>query len=236
MTAHRPTIMGTRHMVAAGHYLAAHAGFEILEAGGNAVDAGVAAGIALGVLQPDKVSVGGVAPLMVYDARAREIHNLDGLGVWPRTITPDYFQKHHDGKIPVGVLRSIVPAAPDAWITALERWGTLSFGEVANFALRFARDGFPLHPLMAEFVRDNVASYQRWPSTAKVFLPRGKPPLAGEVFVQADLGKTLQYMIDQEKAAKRKGRRAALAAARAAFYTGDIAAAIVKFVQREGGQ
>ena len=235
MTSHRPTILGTRHVVAAGHYLAAHAGFEILEAGGNAVDAGVAAGIALGVLQPDKVSVGGVAPLMVYDARGREIHNLDGLGVWPRAITPDYFQKHHDGKIPVGVLRSIVPAAPDAWITALERWGTLSFGEVAGFALRFARDGFPVHPLMAEFVRDNVAIYQRWPSTAKVFLPRGKPPQAGELFVQADLGKTLQYMIDEEKAARRKGRRAALAAARAAFYTGDIAAAIVAFVQREGG-
>ncbi|MBI3057162.1 MAG: gamma-glutamyltransferase, partial [Betaproteobacteria bacterium] len=82
-TANRPTIMGTRHVIAAGHYLAAHAGFEILEAGGNAVDAGVAAGIAVGVLQTDKVNFGGVAPLIVYLAKKREIHCIDGLGVWP---------------------------------------------------------------------------------------------------------------------------------------------------------
>src|SRR3990170_7951964 len=97
-TANRPTIMGTRHVVAAGHYLAAHAGFEILEAGGNAVDAGVAAGIAVGILQPDKVSFGGVAPTIVFDAKSRQIHNIDGLGVWPQAMTPDYFARHHGGK------------------------------------------------------------------------------------------------------------------------------------------
>src|SRR5262249_19096891 len=132
LSAHRPAIMGTRHVVAAGHYLAAHAGFEILEAGGNAVDAGVAAGIALGVLQPDKVSFGGVAPLIAYQAARRAVHCPDGVGVWPRAISPDSFQREHGGKIPVGVLRCVVPAAPDAWITALGRWGTMSFGDVAR--------------------------------------------------------------------------------------------------------
>ena len=140
----RPTVMGTRHVIAAGHYLAAHAGFEILEAGGNAIDAGVAAGIAVGVLQTDKVNFGGVAPLIVYSAKTREVHCIDGLGVWPQAITPDYFQKNHNSKIPPGVLRSVVPAAPDAWITALERFGTMTFAEVASAAIRFARDGFPM--------------------------------------------------------------------------------------------
>src|SRR3990170_190857 len=106
-TANRPTIMGTKHVIAAGHYLAAHAGFEILEAGGNAVDAGVAAGIAVGVLQTDKVNFGGVAPLLVYLAKKRAIHCIDGLGVWPRAVTPDFFMRHHGGKIPAGVLRSV---------------------------------------------------------------------------------------------------------------------------------
>ena len=235
MNAHRPTIMGTRHLVAAGHYLAAHAGFEILEAGGNAVDAGVAAGVALGVLQPDKVSFGGVAPLMVYEARTRAVNNIDGLGVWPRAIAPDYFQRQHGGKIPAGVLRCIVPAAPDAWLTALERWGTMSFGEVASYAVRFARDGFPMHALMSRFVRDNVEAYRRWPSTARIFLPGGRPPEPGQLFVQTDLARTLQYMIDEEKTASGAGRRAGLRAAREAFYKGDIAAAIARFVQREGG-
>ena len=233
--ANRPTIMGTRHVVAAGHYLAAHAGFEILEAGGNAVDAGVAAGIAVGILQPDKVSFGGVAPTIVFEAKSRQIHNIDGLGVWPQAVTPDYFARHHGGKIPVGVLRCVVPAAPDAWITALERFGTMSFSDVASHALRFARDGFPMYPLMAEFVGANLATFQRWPSTAKVMLKKGQAYAPGERFVQSDLGRTLQYMMDAERAAKRKGRKAGLKAARDAFYKGDIARTIVRFIEREGG-
>ena len=234
-TANRPTIMGTRHVIAAGHYLAAHAGFEILEAGGNAVDAGVAAGIAVGVLQTDKVNFGGVAPLLVYLAKKRAIHCIDGLGVWPQAVTPDFFLKHHGGKIPAGVLRSVVPAAPDAWITALARFGTMSFGEVAAAAIRFAREGFPMYPLMSEFIKDNRASYARWPSSKKVFLPRGRAPEPGEVFVQAELGTTLQYLADVEKANRRKGRSAALRAARDAFYKGDVATAIVKFHRQTGG-
>ena len=231
----RPTVMGTRHVIAAGHYLAAHAGFAILEAGGNAIDAGVAAGLAMGVLQTDKVNIGGVAPQIIYVAKTRQIHCIDGLGVWPRAVTPDFFQKHHGGKIPAGVLRSVVPAAPDAWITALERFGTMTFAEVAAAAIRFARDGFPMYPLMSEFIKEHRSSYERWAASKKVFLPKGRAPEPGEVFVQAELGRTLQYLADVEKANRRKGRRAALRAARDAFYKGDIAAAIVKYHRQEGG-
>lgn len=236
MAASRMTIMGTRHVISAGHYLAAHAGFGILEAGGNAVDAGVAAGIAIGVLQTDKVNFGGVAPQIIYTAKNRKVHCIDGLGVWPRAVTPDYFQKKHGGKIPPGVERCVVPAAPDAWITALSNFGTMSFGEVASAAIRFARDGFPMYPLMSQFIKDNPDAYGRWPSSRKVFMPRGRAPEAGEIFVQADLGGTMQYMADQEKrAARRGGRKAGLNAARDAFYKGDIAREVEKFIRREGG-
>src|SRR6266566_1313278 len=127
----RPLLLGTRHMAVAGHYGAAHAAFVVLESGGNAVDAGVAAGIALGVLQSDLVNVAGVAPIMIYRATTREVLTISGLGTWPRAVTPDLFQKHHGGRIPVGLLRAVVPAAPDAWITALEQYGTMSFGDCA---------------------------------------------------------------------------------------------------------
>jgi len=233
--AHRPTIAVTRHAIAAGHYLAATAGFDILQAGGNAVDAGVAAGIALGVLQSDLVDVAGVAPIMIYLAERREVVTIAGLGTWPKALDPEFFMKHHGGKIPVGVLRTVVPAAPDAWITALKRYGTMSFGEVAAAATRLARDGFPMYPLMADSLKRHAERHAQWPSSAAVFLPGGRPPEVGEVFRQTDLGASLQYMIDEEKAAAKRGREAGLDAAHDAFYRGDIAKKIVAFMKQEGG-
>src|ERR1700751_3764271 len=142
-TPHRPTIAVTRHAISAGHYLAATAGFEILQAGGNAIDAGCAAGIALGVLQSDLVDVAGVAPIMIYLAEKEEVVTIAGLGPWPKALDPELFMRDHGGKIPKGVLRTVVPAAPAAWIPALRRYGTLSFSEVAAAAIGLARDGFP---------------------------------------------------------------------------------------------
>src|SRR5205807_4056153 len=86
MKAHRPTIMGTRHMVAACQYLAAEAGFRVLEAGGNAIDAGVAAGIALGVVQPEYVNFAGVAPIIIYSAAENRVITISGLGGWPKAL------------------------------------------------------------------------------------------------------------------------------------------------------
>jgi len=235
MKSHRPTIMGTRHMVAATHYLAAEAGFRILEAGGNAIDAGVAAGIALGVVQPEYVNVAGVAPIIIYSAADNRVFTIPGLGTWPMAIERDHFQKHHGGKIPQGILRTVVPAAPDAWITALERFGTMSFGDVAHSAIGFARDGFPVYPLMSEVITEHEAEYRMFPSNIALYLPKGRPPRVGEVFVQKALGATLQHMADQEAAARHGGREAGLAAARHAFYRGDIARAIVKFQKENGG-
>ncbi len=232
----RLTIMGTRHVAAAGHYLAAHAAFEILEAGGNAIDAGVAAGITIGVVQTDKVNFGGVAPQIIYTAKDRKVHCIDGLGVWPKGITPDYFQQRHGGKIPPGVERCVVPAAPDAWLTALAHYGTMSFGEVASAAIRFASKGFPVYGLLSQFIQAHRRDYERWPSSSSVFLPKGRVPQVGEIFVQSDLGRTLQFLADEERAvARKRGRKAGLKAARDAFYKGDIAREVTRFIEQQGG-
>jgi gamma-glutamyltranspeptidase/glutathione hydrolase len=234
-TAHRPTIAVTRHAIAAGHYLATIAGFDILQAGGNAIDAGVAAGITLGVVQSDLVNCAGVAPILLYLADKREVVTIAGLGPWPKALDPELFQREHGGKIPVGVLRTVVPAAPDAWITALNRYGTMSFGEVAAAATRLARDGFPMYPLMADSLTRHAERHASWPSSAAVYLPGGKVPEAGELFYQRDLGASLQYMADEEKAASGRGREAGLEAARDSFYRGDIAKEIVAFMKEQGG-
>ena len=233
--AHRPTIAVTRHAIAAGHYLAATAGFAILEAGGNAIDAGCAAGIALGVLQSDLVDVAGVAPIMIYLAEKREVVTIAGLGAWPRALDPELFMREHGGKIPKGVLRTVVPAAPDAWITALKRWGTMSFGAVAAAAIRLARDGFPMYPLMEASLKRHEADHRGWPSSAAIFLPNGRVPEAGDIFRQTDLAASLQYMADEERAAAGRRREAGLDAAHDAFYRGDIAKKIVAFMKEQGG-
>lgn len=230
----RARIIGTRHMVAAGHYLAAQAAFQILEAGGNAVDAGVCGGIALGVLQSEYVGFAGVAPIMIRPASTGEVFTISGLGCWPKAASLEAFHQDHGGRIPPGILRTLVPAAPDAWITALERWGTMSFGDVAAAAVRFACDGFPMAELTSRIISAAADNYRRWPSNAEIYLPNGRPPQPGELFVQNDLGRTIQYMIDVEAAAP-GDRAAGLQAARDAFYRGDIAQTLTQYHTANGG-
>ena len=92
LTSYRPSVMGTTHMVSAGHYLATAAGYRILEQGGNATDAGVASGIALNVTLPHMTCFGGVAPIIVYTAETKQIRTISGLGRWPKSTPVESFQ------------------------------------------------------------------------------------------------------------------------------------------------
>ena len=196
--ADRPNVMGTRHVVVAGHSMAAQAAFQVLEAGGNAIDAGVAGGLALNVLESEFASFAGVAPIILYLAETNEVVTISGLGGWPRAASCEFFQEHHNGTIPHGVLRTVVPAAPDAWITALKDYGTMSFAEVAGDAISHARDGFVMYPLMAEVLDKYQDRTRQRPANAEVYLPGGKPPAVGDIFYQTDLAASLQYMADEE--------------------------------------
>ncbi len=233
--AYRPTIMGINGMVASGHYLATLAGERILARGGNAVDAGVAAGLCLCVLHTDMVNLAGVAPIIVYLAEEDRVLTISGLGRWPRAASVAYFKEHCGGKIPLGVLRCITPGSPDAWITALAEYGTMSLADVMAEAIRLAGEGFPMHPFMAANVREAAAQVQRWPSSAEILLPGGRAPEAGQIFVQRDLARTMRRLVDAEAGARHAGRRAGLEAARDRFYRGDIAREIADFYAAEGG-
>lgn len=222
-------------MVVAGHYLAAEAGQAMLEAGGNAIDAGVAAGIALGVLHSDQVQFSGVAPILIYSAEHDEVVAIAGLGPWPRAAQLDMFVREHNGAIPLGLLRTVVPAAPDAWITALKLYGSMSFADVAAPAIRYAREGFAMHPVMAHYIETYRDNYAMWDTNAAIWLPGGKVPEVGDLFVQSELADTIQFMADEDRAAQSGGREAGLEAARATFYTGDIAARIVAYHDEHGG-
>ncbi len=162
--------------------------------------------------------------------------NFVGVGPWPKAMPEDYFNDLHGGRVPPGILNTVVPAAPDIWLTALERFGTMSFAQVSRAAIRFARDGFPMYPFMREVLDAYRNDYKDEPSTTDIFMPGGKPPVVGELFYQRDLAATLSYLAEEETNAARNGDRAAgFRAARRAFYEGDIAAAIVEQQENLGG-
>ena len=231
----RPTIMGTRYMVSAGHYLAAGAAVRILEAGGNAIDAGVAAGLCINVLQADLTNLGGVAPLMIYRSSSQSVESISGLGWWPKAADPDYFRQSLNGRIPRGIHRCVMPAAVDAWLTALERHGTLTFAQVAEPAIDLAANGFPMHHVMRDTLLEEQAlrAMREWPSTAAVFLRDGQPIPIGQRVVQAELANTLELLAEAERGAST--RESGIRAARDRFYRGDIAESMVAFSREQGG-
>ena len=235
LSSYRPPVMGTTHIVSSGHYLAAAAGYRILEEGGNAVDAGVASGIAINVTLPNATNFGGVAPIILYEASSDSIMTISGLGRWPRAASIEYFVKNHGGDIPLGVLRSVVPSAPDAWLTALEKFGTMTFEQVVTPALELAENGFPLTDggWVSQGAQGNT---ELWPSSREVFAHNGRPIEAGDTLVQKDLAWTFRRLIDVEKAAgSGQGREGAIRAARDYFYRGEIAEEMTRFSEEQGG-
>src|SRR5215813_4764641 len=118
--------MARRHVVVSGHYCASLAGLQVLEAGGNAIDAGVATGLAIDVLESEFVGFGGVAPIMVRLADGT-VHVINGVGGGRPGTDTELFHRRYGGRIPDGLLHTVIPAAPANWIEALRRWGTMSF-------------------------------------------------------------------------------------------------------------
>jgi gamma-glutamyltranspeptidase/glutathione hydrolase len=208
---------------------------RMLRRGGNAIDAGVAAGICIDVLLPDLCSFGGVAPIIVYHKETGDLVSISGLGYWGRSATLQHFVDHEGGEIPVGVKRSVVPGAPDSWLTALARYGKLSFVEVVQPAIELCEGGFVVYPSLQRNIAKEQEQIAAWSTTAQIFLPNGQAPATGEVLFQHDLANTFRQMIAAEERTSGSGRAAGIEAARDEFYTGDIGKRIAEFIQREGG-
>jgi len=231
----RPPVMGLRGAVSSGHYLASQAGMRMLQSGGNATDAGVAAGMCLNVLLPYLTSLGGVAPIILYNAKERSVTTISGLGRWPRAASIDAMKERGGGDIPVGVLRCVTPAALDAWVMALERYGRLTFAEVAGPALELAGGGFAVDRQIHAALESFQERFDDWPSTKAVFYPKGRAPGIGEPLVQPDLAHTIQTLMDAESNSRGKTREARLRSVRDAFYKGEIAEKMAAFVRSGGG-
>jgi len=227
----RPTLQGTFGMVAGGHYLASLAGYRMLERGGNAVDAGVAAGFCLALLEPNNNGLGGEVPILVYTADDRRAHAISGQGPAPAAATIAHFRDLGLDLIPGdGLLPACVPAQVDAFVRALSRFGTLSLCDVLEPALALADDGFPVYPGLAESIAAHADRFRsEWPSSAELYLPDGQPPTPGTLLRNPDWARVLKALCDTEIADRHRGRTAALEAARDCFYRGETAQRLAAF-------
>jgi len=232
-TSTRPVIMGSRYMVSAGHHLAALAAARILDRGGNAADAGIAAGLCLNVVQPDLTQIGGVAPIVFYQADRKTAWTVAGLGGWPKNLDLDWLRE--EGRIPTGIRRSVVPSAMGAWLTALERFGTMSVADVFEPAIELAGNGFRVHALLHSMLADpaTMEGLRKWPSLGRIFLRDGEPLAIGEHLLQPELANTLGKLVDAGSGAS--SREDGIRQAYDRFYRGDIARAMVDFSDAEGG-
>ena len=234
ITEGRPAVLGAKHMLSSSHYLASLAGLRMFPRGGSAIDAGLAAGVALNVLERHLTDFGGVAPIIIFRPGMAGPESIDGLGRWPASLDLEAYRATYSDTMPIGTPRAVTPAACDAWLTALARHGRLALAEVLAPAIELC-DGFPVSPRLARAIATLQGRLRQWPSSAAVFLPNGRPPEVGELLVQRELGDLFRRLVRIESAHAARGRAAAIMAARDAIYTGDIAREIVAHMEREGG-
>ena len=207
---------------------------RILQAGGNAIDGGVAAGIALNVLERDLTDFGGVAPIMVFREGMVEPETIDGLGHWPLGRDLAAHRAVYGETLPPGIPRTITPGAPDAWLTAVARHGSLSLAEVLSPAIDLAENGFPLNLRLATAIEAAAPRLRQWPTSAAVFMPNGRPLAVGELLVQKDLAATFRRLVDVERANAARGRAEAIFAARDDLYRGVLAVEIARYLADQG--
>jgi gamma-glutamyltranspeptidase/glutathione hydrolase len=228
-----PVVRGRRGAVAAGNPFTTQAGFRILVAGGNAVDAGVAMVLAGAVTEFDAYGFGGEVPILIYAPRERRVHALNGVGFAPEAIRADLF----DPAVGIpgeGPLSAVVPSVLDTAVLALRRFGTRSFCEVSAPARELA-EGFPMHERLAQRLAEEAEALRRWPSSERVFLPGGRAPRPGEVFVQKDLAATLRALCEAEERHAAAGRERALQAVRDEFYRGPLGREFARGAREAGG-
>ena len=228
----RPVIMGARGVVTSGHYLVSSAGLRILMQGGNAIDAAAAMGICETLVEPQSCGIGGEVPTLVYSAKERKTYAISGMGWSPKAFTLDWCRENGIDLIPGdGYLPACVPAPVDTWATAVARFGTMSFSEVLQPAIEIAEDGFPVfEKLHAGLATDVTKFTELYPSTGEVYYREGGVPRVGEILRNPDFAEMLRVMCRAEQDANGRGRIAGVEAARDAFYKGEIAEKITRFI------
>jgi gamma-glutamyltranspeptidase/glutathione hydrolase len=228
----RPQLTGTFGMVASTHWLASAAGMAVLEAGGNAFDAAVAAGLLLQVVEPHLNGPGGEVPIMYHDATRDEIRVVCGQGPAPAAADIERFRTLGLDLVPgSGPLAACVPGAFDAWMLLLGQCGSLRLRDVMSYAIEYAAGGYPLVGEIVGAIAAVEELFRReWPTSGAVYLPGGRLPAAGSLFSNPALAATYRRIVAEAEAATRD-RDEQIRVARDVFYRGFVADAIDTWVR-----
>lgn len=223
----RPEIVGTFGVVASTHWLASAAGMAMLERGGNAFDAAVAAGTVLNVVEPDQNGPGGDVPLILWSAAKAKVEVICGQGPAPAAATPERYRELGLDVIPgSGHLPAVVPGSFGAWMLLLAEYGTLTLRDVLAPVIGIARDGFLVKPAVADLLASLTGFFKaHWPSSAEVFLPGGAAPKPGTLMAVPAQAATYERLVREAEAAG-GGRERQIEAARRAWYEGFVAEAV----------
>ncbi len=217
---HRSVVSSRQGMVATASHLASLTGVEVLKSGGNAMDAAIAVAGVLNVTMPMMCGLLGDV-FLIHASAEGKVEALNGSGICAYGASRDYYLERGHSIMPLeGVHSFAVPGAVDAYYTALQRWGTRSLAELWQPALHYAEHGFVMPGIAAKWFADAASTLAKYPTSARVFLPKGRPPREGELFVQRDMARSI---------------RALLAGGRDELYRGELGRQVTDFIAAKGG-
>jgi len=230
----RPAVAALHGVVAAGHPIASSAGLQMLLKGGNAFDAAVAVGATIALGEPEMNGIGGNGFMTLYDKKSGKIWSLSMTGAAPKALRPEEMTPE---TLNAGMKAGIVPGNLGGYLYLLDRFGTMTLEQVFAPAIEIAEKGYPIDPMLAQSIARGQRNLSKYPTSAAVFLPGGKPLQAGDLLRNRDYAATLRKLVDAERGATRRGatRSDAIKAAYDRFYTGDIAQEFDRFFKENGG-
>lgn len=217
----RSEVIATHGMAATSQPLATQVALQIMQQGGNAIDAAIAANAMLGLVEPTSSGIGGDLFAIVWDAKTKKLYGLNGSGRSPASLTLEYFKKKGYTRIPAtGPLPVSVPGCVDGWFELHRKFGSLPMEKILQPAINYAREGFPVSEVIAFYMKGGARALARFPGFKETYMPNGHTPAKGEIFKNPFLANTLEMIA-------KKGRDV--------FYRGKIARIIDRYMKENGG-
>ena len=217
----RSEIVAQHGIAATSQPLATQVALDILKAGGNPIDAAIAANAMQGLTEPASCGIGGDLFAIVWDAKTKKLHGLNASGRSPRSLTHEHFDKLKLKQIPThGPLPISVPGCVDGWIELHEKFGKLPLKQILQPAIDYGEQGFPLTEIIARGMAGSVKAYKKYPGWSEVYTPGGRVPFKGMVFKNPALARTYRMIAG---------------GGRETFYKGAVAKQITRFVKEHGG-